>query len=472
MDPRAMKYLAILKDSLREAIDTKVMYFMIALSIILMLFIASIGYRPVPAEDAIPSIVNERAFRMVIPERGKSNTIIQKQWMGSQMSVSNIRQLTEASAPSARDYSFTLTIRENHPFELHQTVKFWDGPTPTGTRPPMVQPVQDGNAAKQQAVSDEMLTEFVKQQFAQVADLTVAKITLRTEVPPGKDVGGLPARGIYHFDIVTQGRLGTRGWLHDMSMFFGLIDPQQGIFRSSVGSFVYFFESTLINSIGGWIALLIGVVITAFFIPNMLRKGTIDMLLSKPIHRPVLLVYKYIGGLTFMFINSCIAIGGVWLILGLRSGVWAPGFFVTIFTLTFFFAILYAVSTLFAVLTRSPIVAILVTCVFWFGMFLVGQIYTTFELFRKEPAMKEIKENIPDWAFTLVDVVHFVLPRTSDLNNLNAHLVGMVLTDNERRDKGLAMLPETPWTESVIVSLAFVAVMLGLACWRFSTKDY
>jgi ABC-type transport system involved in multi-copper enzyme maturation permease subunit len=257
-----------------------------------------------------------------------------------------------------------------------------------------------------------------------------------------------------------------------MSIWFGLIDPQTGIFRSTVGSFVFFFENTLVTSIGGWVALLIGVVITAFFIPNTLRKGTIDLLLAKPIHRPVLLIYKYIGGLTFMFINSTITIGGVWLVLGLRSGVWAPGFFLTILTLTFFFAILYAVSTLFGVLTRSAIVAILATCVFWFAMFLVGQIYTTFEMFRKEPAMKEIKDSIPNWAFTLVDVVHFVLPRTSDLNTINVHLVGTVLTDFERRDKGFAVLPDIPWTESIVVSLAFIAVMLGLACWRFSTKDY
>ena len=28
------------------------------------------------------------------------------------------------------------------------------------------------------------------------------------------------------------------------------------------------------------------------------------------------------------------------------------------------------------------------------------------------------------------------------------------------------------WGESLAVSFAFIAVMLGLACWRFSVKDY
>ena len=37
--------------------------------------------------------------------------------------------------------------------------------------------------------------------------------------------------------------------------------------------------------IGAWVALLTGVIITSFFVPNMLRKGTVDLLLVKPIQR-------------------------------------------------------------------------------------------------------------------------------------------------------------------------------------------
>ena len=40
-----MKYLAILKDSLREAIDTKVFYVMVGLSLVVILFTAQGGLR-------------------------------------------------------------------------------------------------------------------------------------------------------------------------------------------------------------------------------------------------------------------------------------------------------------------------------------------------------------------------------------------------------------------------------------------
>ena len=96
------------------------------------------------------------------------------------------------------------------------------------------------------------------------------------------------------------------------------------------------------------------VVLTAFFMPNMLRKGTVDLLLVKPIHRFALLLYKYVGGLTFIFLNTAFAMGGVWLVIGLRSGIWAQGFSCMILVFTFYFAILYAVSALFGGADAQP----------------------------------------------------------------------------------------------------------------------
>ena len=119
-------------------------------------------------------------------------------------------------------------------------------------------------------------------------------------------------------------------------------------------SAVFFIETLIVGFIGSaWIGILVSIVITAFFIPNMLRKGTVDLLLVKPIHRTTLLLYKYVGGLTFIFLNTAVAVLGIWLALGLRSGVWATPFSLSIFVLTFFFAILYSASTLFAVLTPA-----------------------------------------------------------------------------------------------------------------------
>ena len=48
-----MKYLAILKDSFREALDSKVLYVLMGLSAVLTLFLLSISFQPIPAEEAL-----------------------------------------------------------------------------------------------------------------------------------------------------------------------------------------------------------------------------------------------------------------------------------------------------------------------------------------------------------------------------------------------------------------------------------
>ena len=74
-----------------------------------------------------------------------------------------------------------------------------------------------------------------------------------------------------------------------------------------LGFQLYILEDFIVNSVGSWVAILVSVVITAFFIPNMLRKGTVDLLIVKPIRRSTLLLYKYVGGLLFILLNTAVA---------------------------------------------------------------------------------------------------------------------------------------------------------------------
>ena len=162
-----------------------------------------------------------------------------------------------------------------------------------------------------------------------------------------------------------------------------------------LGFQLWVLENYVVNGIGAWVAILVSIVITAFFIPNMLRKGTVDLLLVKPMRRTALLLYKYVGGLLFILVNTAVAITGVWVALGLRSGIWAPAFLLTIWIITFFFAILYSVSTLFGVLTRSPVVAILLTCGAWLFLFIVGVTHNFIEEQRKQDNVRRLREARP-----------------------------------------------------------------------------
>jgi ABC-type transport system involved in multi-copper enzyme maturation permease subunit len=224
-------------------------------------------------------------------------------------------------------------------------------------------------------------------------------------------------------------------------------------------------ETQIVGNVGASIFLLVSSIMTSFFIPNMLRKGAVDLMISKPINRWVLLLYKYIGGLLFMFLNTVVLIGGFWLVMGMRTGVWGPSFLLMIPVLTFEFAVYYAISTLAAVLTRNTIVAIMTTCFMWLVLFVSGLSYN---LSNPEG------DNPPSSFHQGTAVVHGVLPRIGDMDQLSRYLVvvDVLKSDDAQKQEIRKLMEDTSWGESIGVSVAFIAVMLGLACWWFSTRDY
>jgi ABC-type transport system involved in multi-copper enzyme maturation permease subunit len=426
--------------------------------------VASVTFTPAPAEEAIPGIVQSQAFRQTFADRGKS--VIPVMVLVA-YEVKNLKALTQQTNPSARDHVLDLVVKERSPHGFDNVVHTWLH------KPDLKGGIFKGPefGASTFRVTDDEMAEYLKNQFYIAGNLEVSEIKRITGAPADANAA-LPGPNTFTFRVTTKGSSGVRGWPHNVGLFFGLWTLPD-VFRASLGKCVFFIENYMIGGIGAWIATLVGVVITAFFIPNMLRKGTIDMLLVKPIHRPTLLIYKYIGGLAFVLLNSTIAIGGTWLVLGLRSGIWAPGFLLTILSLTFFFAILYSVSALLAVLTRSAIVAILVTCFVSFVFGLVGLGYQNLAAVQKDEILaKQFHDSGWGWLFVVADVVHAVLPRTSDLNVLEDKLIAQCLTESERRALRFDLLPDVNWGDTLLFSSIFIGVMLGIACIRFHFKDY
>src|ERR1051325_649325 len=52
-----MKHLSILKDSIREALDSKVLYVMVGISTLVILFVATMSFEPLSAEQTMKQIV-------------------------------------------------------------------------------------------------------------------------------------------------------------------------------------------------------------------------------------------------------------------------------------------------------------------------------------------------------------------------------------------------------------------------------
>jgi ABC-type transport system involved in multi-copper enzyme maturation permease subunit len=436
-----MKYLAILKDSLLEALDTKVFYAMMGLSCLVILLVASVSFHPVSFEGEA--------------RKGTETLNWMISWMKDKypdgpprIELTEFEQTNPESPPWEGNYHFVVTME----FPNEQ------GPRkrgPAGFFVPMM----------------------LQKSFLYLDNVRVS------EGPP-------PDAKTVRYDVTTRGttikNLGE--WPHEPTVLFAV---PLTFWHEPIGDSVRFLEDWLVGFVGAAVALLLSAVITAFFIPNMLRKGTVDMLVVKPIHRTTLLIYKYLGGLLFIFLNTSFVVVGIWVVVGLRTGIWGPGFLASIFIITFQFALYYAFSTLFAVLTRSPIVAILVTVLAWFLIGLVaGYGYYFIDLTRVARDTAEPKDEMrfdengkpqpprknafSPAVYTTADVIHFVTPHMKDLDVLSGKLIAddTLPSYSEKRKIADKLYTGFSWTETLTVTSIYIVVLLGISCWWFATKDY
>jgi len=122
----------------------------------------------------------------------------------------------------------------------------------------------------------------------------------------------------------------------------------------------------------GTIGVFVAILVTAAIIPQMFDPGSLNLLLSKPVRRWLLFLSKFCGGCMFILLNAAYLVIGMWLILGLRFGMWDPRILLCIPVYVFMFAIYYTVSALVGLLWRNAIACVGVTVVFWLMCFGVG----------------------------------------------------------------------------------------------------
>lgn len=449
-----MQFLAFLKDSYREARSGWVLQAMLVLAALLVLFVASVSFTPTTVKDDLEN--GFRVFNWALRQN--------PEFAGTQFRIEDYSESSPAE-PWKSDYQFDFVVKA-----------------------PSAEVMKKLDANRGLPVSRARVERFVNQALTY---LDKVEVTKGPEEPAER-----------RFRVVTKGTKtpDVTAWRHVPNVFFGIDAP---LFTTSLRGGVYLMENYLVSGAGAWVILFISVVITAGFIPNLLQKGSLDLAISKPISRSRLLVYKYIGGLTFTVLLTAFTVGGAYLAIGVRTGMWNHNFLLVIPILTCYFAILYAVSVLAAVFTRSTIVAILATIVAW-GLFWVSgkvnagvanrQAAVAEQADKPEEPLKLPKPGdeppdpdeilrkidpdaplwgfIPTWAFGPVKAVHFVTPRTYQLDDRLGRLIAEgVLNDFELKQQGYGKPPRDTWAEIIGVSVVFIILTLGLACWRFETRD-
>lgn len=489
-----MKFIAILRDSVREALDAKVIYFLFGLSALIILVMLTISFTPESPENGIHQIVEN------FP--GSQAPMFSRQPPPMRYEVEGFKQINSGKPAWEGEYQYEIKVTEAVPltedeegaggkdkakklkpgtlFRLIVMQTLLAKPTDDdleeedkqlrkrmrdlqvkillqGGKMTQAEAQKLGEAVlrEAEAMTPGQLERFVQRSVGAQGTLQVRKVELTKQ-----------EENVFQFQVDCKASEGAiRTWPHSMSLFFGGFPWPFG--KLGVGIAVFTIQDSLVAGIGGSIGLLLSVIVTSFFIPNMLRKGTIDLLIAKPIHRTSLLLCKYIGGLSFMVLTTGFTILGIWVVLGLRSGIWPTGFLLSLLVLIFQFALFYAISLFIGVFTRSPILSILICAVCWFVLWLVGVSYSAL------PVLKEGKV-LPEAVTGTIETTHFLLPRYKDLDTLASRFVIRDIYGDKAAEtrESNRLTSDVRWDASIGVTLGYIAVLLALSCWWFSRKDY
>lgn len=194
--------------------------------------------------------------------------------------------------------------------------------------------------------------------------------------------------------------------------------------------------------------LFLGIFAAAGIIPQMMEKGTIDLLLSKPLPRWKLLWGRAAGGAIAVGTNLLLFTLATYAVYGIASGVWYLPFVGLTFLLAFaMFLILFTGIIALNVTTESWVLPMSLA---YIHLVLLSNFLTN----REETIFRWVET---PFLQTLITGLYYALPQTNDIIVLapTAVLTGSI----------------TDWSP-LIQGAIFSVAMIALATWRFQKKDF
>ena len=191
--------------------------------------------------------------------------------------------------------------------------------------------------------------------------------------------------------------------------------------------------------------LFLAIFAAAGLIPTIFEPGRIELLLSKPLSRTRILLGKYLGALTVVALNIACLVGGAWLILGFKTGIWKAAFLYSGVLSIFTFAVLLSIVTFFAVASRSSVLSSMAAYVVTLVAVIAAQYEQMSPLFNSETPRQALR------------LTYWVLPKIFELGNWSRTLM-----------EGKPIESFMPLWSSAL----FAGATLFLAARLFESKDY
>ena len=158
------------------------------------------------------------------------------------------------------------------------------------------------------------------------------------------------------------------------------------------------------------VGLFLSIFATANLVPVMLEKGYVDLLLSKPLSRPALFLGRYLGALCVVGLNLLYLVMGVWVVVGLKTGVWKTGLLKAGLIILLTYGVLLGFMMMVGVVTRSSSITIMLSY-FLFPL--------TFFLAFRENLTVMLTSRI---LVLFLDSLYWILPKISEVSTIMGRL--------------------------------------------------
>lgn len=256
--------------------------------------------------------------------------------------------------------------------------------------------------------------------------------------------------------------------LGQVQLLFGMFRVNLARDREGV---VQLIQVILASWVAGAVGLLVTLVWTAGFVPESLQPGNASVLFAKPFPRWFYLAGKYLGVICLLTFQASIFFVGTWLALGLRTGVWGPGYLAGLFLLVLHFASIYSVSVFLGVVTGSTVAAALGSILFW--MLCLAVNYGR-DAALALPTLAPQTDPLSPVTLFILNAGYWILPKPADFiivleNALGAHT----------HMATLSTLPEFAAASqggsaelSIVTAILFTVAVLAIAGRQLAARDY
>lgn len=127
---------------------------------------------------------------------------------------------------------------------------------------------------------------------------------------------------------------------------------------------------SVVAGVAYWIGILLALFASASLFPDLQSDGRVELLLSKPIGRSHVLFGHVLGVWSAIAVLTLYLMGGVWIIMSLKTGVWNPRFLLSLLLVVGMFAVMYGAVVLMGVWTESTALGLIVS----YGLIFVSMV--------------------------------------------------------------------------------------------------